>query len=58
MMTPRENAMAIFERRQPDYYGDLMHAVAFIPDPISAMSSCPKDGKEHADPWGTVYIHP
>ena len=26
MMTLRENAMAIYNREQPDFYGDLMEA--------------------------------
>ena len=34
MMTLRENAMAIYEGRQPDFYGDLMDAIVLIPDPV------------------------
>lgn len=32
-MTLRENAMAIYNREQPDFYGDLMDAIELIPDP-------------------------
>ena len=55
-MNLRENAMAILERRQPDYYFDLMNAVELIPDPVMMTDLPPQDGKEHADSWGTVYI--
>ena len=34
-MNLRENAMAILERRQPDYYFDLMDAIQLLPDPVS-----------------------
>lgn len=33
IMTLRENAMAIYNREQPDFYGDLMDAIELIPDP-------------------------
>lgn len=58
MMTPRENAMAIYNRQQPDYYGDLMAAVELIPDPVMMLDIPPQDGKEHRDTWGTVYVWP
>jgi len=57
-MTPRENAMAIYNREQPDYYGDIMEAITLVPDPVMMTDICPQDGKEHADSWGTVYIWP
>ena len=31
MMTPRENAMAVFNREQPDHYGDIMEALTLLP---------------------------
>ena len=57
MMTLRENAMAIYNHQQPDFYGDLMDAINLLPDPVllgDAMIA--QDGKEHFDSWGTVYI--
>jgi hypothetical protein len=56
MRTLRENAMAIYERRQPDFYGDLMDAVELLPDPVMMRDHCPQDGLEHRDSWGTVYV--
>ncbi len=56
MMTLRENAMAIFNRQQPDFYGDLMAAITLIPDPVLMGDLPPQDGKEHPDSWGTVYV--
>ena len=44
MMTPRENAMAIFNREQPDYYGDIMAAVTLLPDPVLMGGGVPQDG--------------
>ena len=35
MMTLRENAMAIYNRQQPDYYFDLMDAIQLVPTFIS-----------------------
>ena len=55
-MTPRENMMAIFEGRQPAYYGDFQSAVKIILDPIWMSDSVPEDGKEHKDSWGTVCV--
>ncbi len=55
-MNLRENVMAIYNREQPDYYGDLMASVAFIPDPVLTGDAVPQDGKEHKDSWGTVRI--
>ena len=57
MMTPRENAMAIYNRQQPDRYFDLMDAIQLVPDPVLMSSMVPQDGLEHKDPWGTVYIY-
>ncbi len=56
MLTPRENAMAIYNGQQPDYYGDLMDAIQLLPDPILTASRTPQDGLEHKDLWGTTYI--
>lgn len=58
MMTLRENAMAIYNGTQPDFYGDLMAAVQLIPDPVMMADIPPQDGKEHTDSWGTVYLWP
>ena len=58
MRTLRENAMAILNREQPDYYFDLMDAIQLVPDPILMSGMFPQDGKEYKDNWGTVYIFP
>ncbi len=55
-MTPRENMMAIFEGRQPAYYGDFQSAVKIMLDPVWMSDSVPEDGKEHKDSWGTVCV--
>ena len=55
-MNLRENAMAIYNRRQPDYYFDMMDALELVPDPVLMGDLCPQDGQEHKDSWGTVYI--
>lgn len=55
-MTLRENAMAILNRQQPDFYGDLMNAIELIADPILMGDLPPQDGEEHLDSWGTAYI--
>ncbi|MCI7100132.1 MAG: methyltransferase [Lachnospiraceae bacterium] len=57
MMTLRENAMAIFNREQPDFYGDIMDAIQLVPDPELLRNMCPQDGKEHPDVWGTIFIY-
>ena len=57
-MTPRENAMAIYERRQPDTYNDFMSSLAFVIDPIFARDSIPRDGEIHKDSWGTPFRFP
>ena len=49
--------MAIYNREQPDFYGDLMDAVVLVPDPVLMGDMCPQDGLEHKDSWGTVYIY-
>ncbi|WP_139652505.1 uroporphyrinogen decarboxylase family protein [Raoultibacter phocaeensis] len=56
MLSPRENAMAILNREQPDYYNDFMDVVRWIPDPVRARDAIPQDGKEHKDSWGTVKV--
>lgn len=55
-LTPRENVMAVLNRQQPDYYGDLMAAVELIPDPVMMNELPPPDGLEHPDSWGTIYV--
>ena len=40
-MTPRENAMAIFNRQQPDSYIDIMSALQLLPDPNLIGSATP-----------------
>lgn len=55
MMTPRENAMAVFNRQQPDYYGDFMPALQFVQDPVYLRDRIPQDGKIHRDGWGTSF---
>ncbi len=55
-MTPRENMQAIYEGRQPDYYGSFQTAVTVIRDPIWARDSVPRDGQEHKDGWGTTCV--
>ena len=55
-MTPRENAMAILNREQPDYYFDLMDSLQLLPDPVGMRDHPPQDGLEHPDSWGTVYV--
>lgn len=55
MMTPRENAMAIFRHEQPDYYGDFMNAMQLVPDPVLLEGMIPQDGQPYADAWGTVW---
>ena len=57
MMTLRENAMAIYNHQQPDYYFDLMDAIQLVPDPVLMAGMFPQDGKEYKDPWGTAYIY-
>lgn len=55
-MTPRENMMAIFEGKQPAYYGDFQSAVKIMFDPVWMSDSVPEDGLEHKDSWGTVCV--
>ncbi|MGE4354697.1 MAG: methyltransferase, partial [Oscillospiraceae bacterium] len=55
MMTPRENMMAVFNRQQPDYYGDFMSALQFVLDPVFMRDAIPQDGKIHYDGWGTAF---
>lgn len=46
--------MAIFNRRQPEYYGDFMMALEFVRDPVFMRDRIPQDGREYRDSWGTV----
>ena len=58
-MTKRENAMAILNGQQPDYYFDFMDAVAFIPDPVFMSGVIPQDGLPYKDAWGVTFVwHP
>jgi len=57
-MTKRENAMAILNGQQPDYYFDFMDAMAFIPNPAHLADSAPQDGKLHKDSWGVTFTWP
>ena len=57
MMTPRQNAMAVFNRQQPDYYGDFMPSLKFIQDPVNKRDHIPQDGQVHQDSWGTSYLY-
>ncbi|HHT16693.1 MAG TPA: methyltransferase [Papillibacter sp.] len=54
-MTPRENVMAVFNRQQPEYYGDFMPALDFVLDPVFMRDRIPQDGREHRDSWGTLF---
>lgn len=56
-MTLRENAMAIYEHRQPYAYDDLMHAIVLLPDPVTQQNAIPQDGKLHKDSWGVTYCY-
>lgn len=58
MMTPRENAMAIFNRQQPETYNNFMQALEFMHDPIFGMDRIPRDGLEHKDSWGVTLEFP
>ena len=55
-MNPRENMMAIWEGRQPDYYGNFFSAAKIVSDPIRMADACPADGREHKDSWGTICV--
>ena len=57
-MTRRENALAILNGKQPEYYGDFMDTVAIIPDPVYERDRAKQDGKIHKDAWGVSYIWP
>lgn len=55
-MTKKENALAILEGKQPDYYFDFMDAVALIKDPVTELDQANPDGMIHLDSWGTASI--
>lgn len=55
MLTPKENAMAVFRCKQPDYYGDFMPALQIVQDPVRQCDAIPQDGKLHQDSWGTYF---
>ena len=57
-MNVRENALAIYNGEQPDYYFDFMDSLALVPDPMMMADVCPKDGLEHKDTWGVTKIFP
>jgi hypothetical protein len=57
-MNLRENMMAIYNREQPDFYGDFMMSIEFLADPMLMQDAfVPQDGKEHADSWGTIKVY-
>jgi hypothetical protein len=56
--TLRENAEAILNRRQPDFYGDFMDALEFAIDAVFLSDMFPSDGEEHLDSWGVSYVWP
>lgn len=56
MYTLRENAMAIYNGEQPDFYSDIMDALAICPDPIFMRDLCPQDGQLHKDSWGVTKL--
>lgn len=56
MLTQRENVEAILAGEQPDYYLDIMDAIAFIPDPVFLGDLAPQDGLPHKDSWGVTNV--
>jgi len=58
MMTLRENAMAVYNREQPDFYGDFMDALTIVPDPNLLANMGPRDGSLYKDTWGVTYCFP
>lgn len=58
MLTPRENAMAIFKGEQPDGYWDFMGSMIMPLDPVRALDAAPPTGEEHPDTWGTIKVRP
>ncbi len=54
MYTFRQNSQVILDGGQPDFYGDIMDAMAICPDPIFLRDLCPQDGELHQDSWGTT----
>ena len=57
-MTPKENALAIFNRQQPESYNNFMNSLQFVQDPIFGMDRIPQDGKLHRDSWGVTLEWP
>lgn len=55
MATKKENALAILDGRQPEYYFDFMNALALIPDPLLLRDLVPQDGQIHTDTWGVEF---
>ena len=53
MLAPQENAMAVFSRQHPDYYGDFMPTLQFAMDPITLRDRIARDSKIRQDSWGT-----
>ena len=54
-MTKRENFTAILEGRQPEYYGDIMTSLAFVPYAQGTRSGNPWWSATFKDDWGTTY---
>ena len=55
-MTKRENALAILNGKQPDYYFDFMDSVHFVPDPVILRDRVEQDGQIHQDSWGVSLL--
>lgn len=59
MLSPRENALAILNHEQPDYYGDMMDAAIEVPEPVRAADAVSHDGIPGLDAWGVTKVwHP
>ena len=53
MLTPKENTLAILNREQPDWVGDIMPTLALVFDPL-VMADVPRPGQmDFFDTWGT-----
>jgi len=55
-MTKRENALAILNGRQPDFYGDFMDTLEFVPDPMFQRDNTPNNAQLHKDSWGVEFF--
>lgn len=57
-LTPRENMTAIYESKQPEYYGDFRSAMPMPLDPVREADSVPMDGQPYPDAWGCINVWP